>query len=262
MKQDHLDNIRSSFTVQAKNFESGCLNFSKKEYLEHTVRCMELRPGDVVLEAAAGTCACGRSAAPFVRSVVCLDATPAMLAVGETEAANSGLANMRFVNGLVEEMPFPDQTFDVVMTRLAFHHFIGAEKPFGEMTRVLKPEGKLVVIDMEAAAEALRETEDRIETMRDPSHVKNLSKQEFMRLFARHGYAVTRQESTAIAVSLEAWLALTDTPGDVRDEITALMQEDMRGKSPTGFAPYLKDGEIRFDQRWLLMIGQRQAPGE
>ena len=49
------------------------------------------------------------------------------------------------------------------------------------MARVLKTGGKLVVIDMEAAEEALRNTENEIETLRDPSHVRKLSKEEFTR---------------------------------------------------------------------------------
>lgn len=50
------------------------------------------------------------------------------------------------------------------------------------MVRVLKPGGKLVMIDMEAADEPLRKTEDEIETLRDPSHVKNMSKNEMLEL--------------------------------------------------------------------------------
>lgn len=260
MKPENLKNIQSSFTIQAKNFENRNMNFSKQEYLDYTVRSMELQSGDVVLEAAAGTCACGRSVAPFVQSVVCLDATPAMLAVGEEEAAKSGISNMQFVNGYVEEIPFPDEHFDIVLTRLAFHHFTEIERPFSEMGRVLKPGGKLVVIDMEAADEGLREVEDRIETMRDPSHVKNRSKGEFLPLFEQYGYTVTKQESTAIEVSLRAWLALTNTPEHIGKEITALMEDDMREGKPTGFAPYLKGGEIYFNQQWMLMIGTKQTP--
>ena len=258
MKPTNINNIQTSFTVQAKNFENSNMNFSKQEYLDYTVHSMELRSTDCVLEAAAGTCACGRSVAPFVQSVVCLDATPAMLAVGQKEAKKSRISNMQFVNGLVEEIPFSDGHFDIVLTRLAFHHFTEIEQPFSEMSRVLKQGGKLVVIDMEAAEEELREVEDRIETMRDPSHIKNRSKQEFANLFEKHGYAVTKQESTAISVSLKAWLALTNTPENIAMEIMALMEEDIRGGEPTGFAPYLKDDEIYFDQRWLMMIGARQ----
>ncbi len=257
MKPINAKDIQASFAVQARSFENAAMNFSKQEYLDYTVRSMEPQPADRVLEAAAGTCACGRSVAPFVCSVVCLDATPAMLAVGKEEAEKSGITNMQFVSGFVEEIPFPAEQFDIVMTRLAFHHFAEIEQPFAEMNRVLKPGGKLVIIDMEAAPEALRETEDRIETLRDPSHVKNRSKQELTSLFEKHGYTLARQESTAIPVSLKAWLALTQTPVDAEKEILAAMEEELRGGNPTGFGPYRKDEEIYFEQRWLLLIGTK-----
>lgn len=257
MEPKNLSDIQKSFAAQAQSFESKSMNFTKQEYLDYTVSSIAPRSTDCVLEAAAGTCACGRSVAPFVNSVVCLDATPAMLAVGKEEAAKNGITNMRFVNGFVEEIPFSDEHFDIVLTRLAFHHFADIERPFSEMSRVLKQDGKLVVIDMEAAALELREVEDKIETLRDHSHVKNRSKQEFAHLFEKHGYIITKQESTAIPVQLKAWLALTGTPENTEKEITALMEDDMRGGKPTGFDPYRKDGEIYFDQRWLLMIGTR-----
>lgn len=47
------------------------------------------------------------------------------------------------LKGYVEKLPFEDCTFDIVMTRLSFHHFTEMQVPFDEMRRVLKPEGKL-----------------------------------------------------------------------------------------------------------------------
>jgi ubiquinone/menaquinone biosynthesis C-methylase UbiE len=89
---------------------------------------MGLKETDIVLEAAAGTCACGRSIAPFVVSVKCLDATEAMLDVARKEAEI--ILNIEFIEGLVENIPFENETFDIVLSRLAFHHFRDIEKPF------------------------------------------------------------------------------------------------------------------------------------
>ena len=69
MDPKNLSNIQRSFTLQAQNFEKKGLNMSKQDYLDYTVRSMNLTPDDCVLEAAAGTCICGRSVAPFVKSV-------------------------------------------------------------------------------------------------------------------------------------------------------------------------------------------------
>lgn len=50
-------------------------------------------------------------------------------------------------------------------------------------------------------------------------------------------------------------MELTDTPADVRKEIVDLMKKDLSGGDKTGFSPYIKDSQIVFDHRWLLLIG-------
>lgn len=162
MISENKEEIQKAFTEQAVRFESNKMNFSKQEYLDYTITQMEPKASDRVLEVAAGTCICGRAIAPYAGHVTCLDMTPAMLAVGKDAAEKEKLGNMSFVVGDVMELPFLDESFEIVFSRLAFHHFPEIEQPFSEMKRVLKPGGKLVVIDMEAAEENLRQTEDEI----------------------------------------------------------------------------------------------------
>ncbi len=99
-----------------------------------------------------------------------------MLKAGKETAGKQALKNMAFVVGDAEELPFLNNSFDIVISRLAFHHFPDINCSFDEMVRVLKPNGKLALIDMEAAEDKLRLVRDEIETMRDPSHVRNLCK--------------------------------------------------------------------------------------
>ena len=101
------------------------------------------------------------------------------------------------------------------------------------------------------------ETEDEIETLRDPSHVKNLSKNELLELFASRGLQVEQCETTEMQQRLKSWLALTKTPEPVQREITERMKSELAGKEKTGFSPYMENGEICFHQKWLLMIGKR-----
>ena len=146
MKPANLEAIQHSFTIQAPNFESQTVNFSKEEYLNYTISRVAPKGQDSVLEVAAGTCACGRSFAPLVQSVVCLDATPSMLQIGKQEAEKSHLNNMTFVKGYAEELPFLNDSFTIVFSRLAFHHFTDTDTVFSEMVRVLKPGGVLVMM--------------------------------------------------------------------------------------------------------------------
>ena len=252
-----IEKIQKSFSVQAENFENKNMNFSKQEYLDYTIKSIGASKIDHVLEVAAGTCACGRSIASGVASVTCIDATPAMLEIGKKAAKENQITNISFVEGLAEKLPFEDNSFDIVMTRLTFHHFAEMKKPFEEMDRVLKPDGKLVIIDMEATEETLREIEDDIETLRDFSHVKNRSKEEFLSLYNEYGYEILLSESTPIPVELSAWMQLTNTSLEGCQTIIEKMENEMEGNGQTGFFPYKRDGKIYFNQRWLMMIGKK-----
>lgn len=257
MRPENLEQIQQSFTIQALQFESKSVNFSKEEYLQYTLSRLHLNQEDTVLEAAAGTCICGRSFSPFVHSVVCLDATAAMLKVGQEEAQKHHLNNMFFLKGYVAELPFLDNSFSLVFSRLAFHHFTNIHAAFAEMLRVLKPDGRLVLIDMEAAEESLRQTEDEIERLRDPSHVKNLSLSEMQQLFLHSGMTLELCEVRKMEQKLSNWMNLTGTESKVQEEIRLRMQKDLEGKEKTGFYPYQTEDDICFQQRWALLSGRK-----
>lgn len=255
----NLEEVQNSFSIQADKFENDNMNFSKETFLDYTVESMELDKDDIVLEAAAGTAACARSIAPFVHSIVCLDATKAMLDIGKKEAKKNNLLNIKFLQGLVEDIPFSNGVFDIVVSRLAFHHFEDIEKSFEEMKRVLKKSGKLVIIDMEAASEEIRQIQDSIEMMRDTSHVKNISRKEFIDLYEKNNFTIRKNETTEISVSLDAWMELTNTSSEIADKIRGKMEKDIKGEEKTGFNPYLLGNKIYFLQRWMLIIGEKQA---
>lgn len=257
MKSSNQAQIQQAFTQQAAGFESERMNFSKQDYLDYVVQKIAPSKTDAVLEVAAGTCACGRTIAPYAGNVVCLDMTPAMLSVGKSEAGKNHLDNMTFVLGDAAELPFLNGSFDIVLSRLAFHHFPDVKQPFAEMVRVLKPGGKVVLIDMEAAEEPLRETEDGIEKMRDPSHVRNLSENEMLALYRDNGLPVSCCEVTKMPVVLQSWLEHTKTPPEIQMQIQNKILDEMNGGGKTGLAPYVRDMELCFDQRWLLLIGKK-----
>ena len=257
MKPSNLSIINKSFEKQAKNFESSSMNFSNEDYINYVISAVTPNPSDTMLEVAAGTCAVGRSFSPYLKNVVCLDATTAMLETGKKEAHKKHIDNIMFAKVFAEVLPFLSESFDLVYARLAFHHFTAIYRPFKEMVRVLKPSGKLVLIDMEAPEENLRKQRDSIETLRDPSHIHNLSSDEIADLFYKNSLKITFSDKKTIPVSLDSWLSLTKTPQSIRKKITTLMTDEIQEKSKTGFAPYLKENNIFFDQNWLLTIGKK-----
>ena len=84
--------------------------------MDYTIQAIELNESDSVLEVAAGTCACGRSIAPFVREVTCLDITPEMLQIGKEAAQKQRLTNMKFVIGDATKISLEEKSLDSYVT--------------------------------------------------------------------------------------------------------------------------------------------------
>lgn len=103
----------------------------------------EPAPGDRVLDVACGTGVLARAAADRVGpdgEVVGLDMNPGMLAVAEDLAPD-----LEWRQGTAEELPFRDQSFDVVACQLSLMFFEDKQAAIQEMHRVLKSDGRLVV---------------------------------------------------------------------------------------------------------------------
>ncbi len=73
--------------------------------------------------------------------ITCLDYSPDMMAAAKERAEAAGIRNVRFVQGDVGALPFPDGSFDAVLSLNGFHAFPDKEAAYRETYRVLKPGG-------------------------------------------------------------------------------------------------------------------------
>ncbi len=113
----------------------------------------QVKPGDQVLDVGCGSGRLTFAAHAWAGAggqATGLDPSPEMIEVARKNAARAGL-KAKFELGVVESLPFPDASFDVVLNRLMLHHLPGDLKQRGlaEMRRVLKPGGLCLVVDFE-----------------------------------------------------------------------------------------------------------------
>ncbi len=205
--KNHDDEIRKQFTIQADRFSEKGLTLSSSEYLRWVVSQLSLNPSFVVLDVAAGTGHLGRAIAPCVLRVVAVDLTPAMIAEGRREAEKAGLDNITFQQGRAENLPYPDNSFDMVVTRLSLHHFADPSTGVREMARVCRRGCQIGIIDMISPDDtALSASYNRLERLRDPSHMRCLTLEELSQVMAEVGLKIVRWwRRTLMSIWLAGW---------------------------------------------------------
>jgi ubiquinone/menaquinone biosynthesis C-methylase UbiE len=122
-----------------------------RAFRQQTITLARLRPGEEVLDVGCGTGTLALDAARRVGpsgKVAGIDPSAVQIARAQAKAAKFG-PSVEFQTGVIEELPFPDASFDVVLSTLMMHHLPAPLKRQGlaEIARVLKPGGRLVIGD-------------------------------------------------------------------------------------------------------------------
>lgn len=136
------------------------LEGKEEKVRQMTVDLAQVRSGDHVLEIGCGTgslTVAAKKQAGARGNVCAIDISPEMLNVAKRKAERAGL-EIGFETGSLEEIPFPDHQFDVVMISfMIFHVPLEVQrKGFVEIARVLKPGGRLLILDRSTVEEAGR----------------------------------------------------------------------------------------------------------
>jgi ubiquinone/menaquinone biosynthesis C-methylase UbiE len=181
---DHQGLILDQFTRQAALFSTAA-PITNEDALRMIVDAAQAGPDDTVLDLACGGGIVVCAFAPHVRRATGIDMTPAMLEEARKLAAEKRLSNVDWRLGDVTALPYPDGAFTIVVTRYSFHHFPDPLAVLREMVRVCTPGGRIVVVDTCASDDPAKAAEfNRLEKLRDPSHVRNLARTELRGLFA------------------------------------------------------------------------------
>jgi len=164
-EQDKAGRVRGVFDSVARRYDlmndllSGGLHRVWKAY---TVSVANVQAGDRVLDIAGGTGDLARAFAPRVGPkgvVVLTDINEAMLRIGRDRLLDEGLALPTVVCD-AEHLPCPDGSFDLVSVAFGLRNMTHKEQALREMCRVLRPGGRLIVLEFSKVAPPLQRPYD------------------------------------------------------------------------------------------------------
>jgi SAM-dependent methyltransferase len=183
-----------------------------------------------------------------------VDATREMLEAGVAVLASAGIANARLIQADATALPIATGSADVVTSRLAAHHFANAAGAFREIARILRAGGLFVLVDNYAPDEPeLDRFINEVETLRDPSHVRNHSVTGWRELVERAGLRTTVDSDTSVTkLATENWLERSQTPLGRAEEV----RRRLRTAPPSAVAAF-QIAPTTFAVRKLILIGRK-----
>jgi ubiquinone/menaquinone biosynthesis C-methylase UbiE len=195
--------ILDQFTRQAVPF-SQLPAHSTEDSVRLLRKMASVGPEDTILDVACGPGLMACAFAEFARHVTGIDLTPAMIEQAQSLQRVKGLVNLTWQVGDVTTLPYPDASFTVVFTRYSFHHLLDPRAVLAEMVRVCTSGGQVVVADVYTSSPEQAEAYNRVEKLRDPSHVRALGLVELIRLFHDTGLDDVVHEFYKLEVGLDS----------------------------------------------------------
>jgi ubiquinone/menaquinone biosynthesis C-methylase UbiE len=253
VSQQHEAVVRGEFSRQADAMASAAL-FNDQAILARIREAAHATPNARILDVACGPGIVVEALAPGAAEVVGCDITPQMLEKARERARAANLLNVRFVPAWAEALPFPDASFDAVVSRSAVHHFPDPSAAVREMARVVRSGGRVVTVDVMAAESAEDAAlHNALEILRDPSHVRMLARSELHRVLVQAGLEIASCTAWTNHREFGEWMKITNAPERIMP-LKVVMTALARCGASAGIGLRLEHDRLLFDHAAGLTI--------
>ena len=207
-----------------------------------------------VLDVGTGTGTLAFAIAPLVHEVIGTDLVPEMLTKAKESVAD--YPNITFDDGDCMELPFEDDEFDLSTMSRTIHHLARPELAMAEMVRVTRPGGRILMIDQIASVDPLEAlVQNRMESLRDPSHVRVLSDADFRGLFESNWLVLRRSEIEREDWDMDEWLDIAVCGDETRAKVIELVEQLASHGSTVGIDLRRRNGgyALTLSVGWYLL---------
>lgn len=254
----HDSLVRRQFGASAERYRTSA-SHARGESLARLLALTDPQPDWLVLDVATGAGHAAASLAPHVDAVIAGDMTGEMLRQAAIVGRDHALANIRFIQENAAALAYRDAVFDLVVCRVAAHHFPDPDKFLSESARVLKHGGRLALIDnIVPPDESGARWINAFERQRDPSHARCLDLTRWNELFVRYGLTMEHYEINAKWLDFHDWMRRMNA-----DQGTIARLEQKLFDAPAGvrqfWKPVRESGRTRLALQEAIMIGRMRG---
>lgn len=256
MSDDHDTRVQNQFGAAAEHYRTSATH-ARGRSLARLLALVDPKPAWLVLDVATGAGHTAAYLASHVDTVVAGDMTREMLEQAAVVCRDQRLENVLLVRENAQALSYRDGVFDLVTCRVAAHHFPEPERFVAQSARVLKPRGKLAVIDNIAPDD---ETDakwiNNFERRRDPSHARCLPLGGWQDLYTENGLRWLHGEVDSKWFDFEHWMRRMNV-GDRDIEQLAAELFDAPENIQAFWQPKHENGRVKLALREAIMIGCR-----
>jgi ubiquinone/menaquinone biosynthesis C-methylase UbiE len=258
MSKKHQEAIREQFSKTADAFSK--FGRDSPEVVAEKVEFSKPQPTDVALDVACGPGAFVLALSPRVRMACGIDLTYEMLRRARQFQLERAITNTPLTRGDAEQLPYPDGVFDMVSCQQVFHHLPKPQLVLQEMARVMKSEGRILIVDhLAPESDAKFELFNRIERVRDPSHAASLRLTKFLEMFDECGLDLVRQSIRRRQRLFNDWMRRAGlAPGDKQSQEARKLLEDSIAGDQAGSAPQAQGDDILFVHNEAMFLLVRE----
>ncbi len=239
------------FGRRAESYSKGNI-FVDGAYLSEIERRSGVAKNHSVLDVATGAGFLALEFAKNAKIVIGCDITRNMLKKAIEKRKLTGLDNTGFLLSDVESLPFPDESFDIVSCRFAFHHFPDPRKALTEMQRACKK--RIIIVDGVSSEDRDKSLfHNYIEKLRDPSHVRIYTLPEMEEMVKDTGAVISNVTHRDIPQDFGDWMNRAGTDAKTTKVIEDLMGQSMNGDS-TGLRVKLENGRLGFTYDTVILV--------
>lgn len=261
-QNSQLERVKERFTRTAQQFATFSLAKRSAE-AEKLIALAAPRGNERALDVACGPGTFTSAFARRVRWMVGLDLTAPLMEQGRAAAEAEGIGNVAWGCGNAAALPFAGGAFDLVTCGYAVHHFGEPAKALAEISRVLRPGGRLALIDLIVPGEESPEAgaaNNEIEIVRDASHETTFFATGLRALVEATGLHAVASAEDERKRTFDDWMQIAGwRPGDEAYASTrALMEKHRAGNVSRFHACPLPNGDIEFVQTSLLLVAEKK----